>query len=255
MAEKDQSERQKEKEKIKSTLVKDSYQEHYIKLLGSKENYDEFIDKALNYPTRAIRVNTIKAQVDDIKKRLTEKGWSLRPVEWCNGAFYIEKEGRRDVGNLVEHALGYIYVQEPSSMIPPLALNPKQGEMALDAAAAPGSKTTQMAALMQNKGLIVANEKDMRRITSLKANLERMGVSNTIITHLDGRRIRLEGFDKILLDAPCSGTGTLSKSLKSLEMWNPKGIEKLARLQSQLLEHAYHMLKPGGVMAYSTCSL
>ena len=249
------SERQQEKEKIISSMVKESYQEHYTKLLGSKQQYEEFLDKALNYPTRAIRVNTIKAKVDDVKKRLKDKGWKLRNVEWCNTAFYIEKEDRRDVGNLEEHALGYIYVQEPSSMIPPLALSPKPDEMVLDVAAAPGSKTTQMAALMQNKGLIVANEKDMRRITSLKANLERMGVSNTVITHLDGRRINLEGFDKILLDAPCSGTGTLSKSLKSLEMWNPKGIEKLARLQGQLLEKAYNMLKPGGVVAYSTCSL
>ncbi len=245
-----------EKEKIKKTMIKEKYKEHYIKLLGSEEEYNLFIDKALDYAKRSIRVNTLKTTVEELKKRLEEKNWKLKPIEYIKEGFYIEKEDRRDIGNLEEHALGYFYVQEASSMIPPLILNPKKHTTTLDLAAAPGSKTTQIAAIKQNTGIIIANEIDYNRITALKANLERMGVKNTIITNKDGRNLKFKTqFEEILLDAPCSGTGTLSKSLKSLTMWNPKGLERLQKLQLQLLEKAYTLLKPGGTLVYSTCSL
>ncbi|MFT4309771.1 MAG: NOL1/NOP2/sun family putative RNA methylase [Candidatus Woesearchaeota archaeon] len=244
-----------EKEKIKNSLIKESYKKHYISLLGSITEYERFIDAALDHPRRAIRVNTLKADHDMVVERLKDKGWKLESIPWYNYGYYIEREDRRDIGNIMEHALGYYYIQEPSSMIPSLILDPKPHDIVLDMAAAPGSKTTQMAMMMDNKGLIIANELDYSRIIALKANLERMGVSNTIITNKDARHIRMEGFDKILLDAPCSGTGTLSKSLKSLEMWNPKGLTRLSRLQLSLLVHAYSLLKAGGRLVYSTCSL
>ena len=248
--------RLEEKEKIKKTMIKEKYKKHYIKLLGSEEEYNLFIDKALDYAKRSIRVNTLKIKVEELKRRLEEKNWNLKQISFIKEGFYIEKEDRRDIGNLEEHALGYFYVQEASSMIPPLMLNPKKHTLTLDMAAAPGSKTTQIAAIKENTGVIIANEIDYNRITALKANLERMGVLNTIITNKDGRNLNFKKkFDNILLDAPCSGTGTLSKSLKSLTMWNPKGLERLQRLQTQLLEKAYELLKPGGTLVYSTCSL
>ncbi len=245
-----------EKEKIKKTMIKEKYKEHYIKLLGSEEEYELFINKALDYAKRSIRVNTLKITVKELKERLEKKGWSLKQIDYIKEGFFIEKEERRDIGNLEEHASGYFYVQEASSMIPPLVLNPKKHTLTLDIAAAPGSKTTQIAALKENTGLIIANEIDYNRISALKANLERIGVYNTIITNKDGRNLNFKTkFDQILLDAPCSGTGTLSKSLKSLTMWNPKGLERLQRLQLQLLEKAYSLLKEKGTLVYSTCSL
>lgn len=246
--------RQQEKDAIKAR-VKPAYREHYIGLLGSEEEYERFIDAALEFPRRVIRVNTLKISVQDCVSRLREKGWSLEPIEWCDHAFTIERSDRRDVGNLEEHALGYIYVQEASSLIPPLVLDPQPGDVVLDIAAAPGSKTTQMAQYMHDSGVIIANELDYSRLASLKANLERCGVSNTVVIKKDGRHISLSGFDRILVDAPCSGTGTISKSLKPLEMWNPRSLKRLCRIQGGLLEHAYSLLRGGGVLVYSTCSL
>ena len=248
------NDRQAEKEAIKAQ-IKPAYREHYVELLGSEDEYESFIDAALEFPKRVVRINTLKVGVEACIERLREKGWSLAPVPWCSYAFTIERADRRDVGNLEEHALGYLYVQEASSLIPPMILEPLPGEIVLDIAAAPGSKTTQLAQLMENRGVIVANELDYARLASLKANLERCGVANTLVTNLDGRHIKLSGFDRILVDAPCSGTGTLSKSLKPLEMWNPKSLPRLCRIQSGLLDHAYALLRPGGVLVYSTCSL
>lgn len=246
--------REAEKEAIKAS-VKPAYREHYVELLGSEDEYERFIDAALEFPKRVIRINTLKATRDEVVERLRAKGWFLEPVPWCADAFTIERSDRRDVGNLEEHALGLIYVQEASSLIPPIVLDPRPGETVLDLAAAPGSKTTQLAAMMENTGLILANELDYARLASLKANLERCGVENAVVINRDGRHVTLAGFDKILLDAPCSGTGTLSKSLKPLEMWNPKSLKRLCRIQAGLFDHAYALLRPGGSMTYSTCSL
>lgn len=248
------ADREAEKEAIKRS-IKPAFKEHYVELLGSEAEYERFIDAALEFPKRVIRINTLKADREAVVSRLRAKGWSLEPVAWCADAFAIERSDRRDVGNLEEHALGLVYVQEASSLIPPIVLDARPGELVLDLAAAPGSKTTQLAAMMRNTGLILANELDYARIASLKANLERCGVENAVVTNKDGRHLALSGFDRVLLDAPCSGTGTLSKSLKPLEMWNPRGLKRLCRIQSGLFDRAYDALRPGGVMTYSTCSL
>ncbi|MBW3013689.1 NOL1/NOP2/sun family putative RNA methylase [Candidatus Woesearchaeota archaeon] len=208
-----------------------------------------------DYLRRSIRVNTLKISVADLKKRM--KSWNLKQVPWCKEGFWIEhKEGRRDIGNTIEHSLGYIYVQEAASMIPPVVLGAKPGERILDLCASPGSKTTQIAAMMKNKGLLVANDISSERMKSLGINLERFGVMNTIITMMKGQYLKDKGllFDRILVDAPCSGTGTIRKSYKTLKMWNPTMVRRLSALQKQLAETAYSMLKPGGTMVYSTCS-
>ncbi len=164
---------------------------------------------------------------------------------------------RTDLGNLKEHSLGYIYIQEAASMIPPLVLNPEENDIILDISAAPGSKTTQIAALMNNKGLIIANDYRYDRIKALSINLQRCGVLNTIITLMEGKRFskaRIK-FDKILLDAPCSGTGAIRKSLKTLKMWNPNMFKKLAGIQKQLISVSFDLLKENGTLVYSTCSI
>ena len=185
--------------------------------------------------------------------------WKLEQVPWFKEGFNIEniKTGRRDVGNLVEHALGYIYVQENASMIPPVVLAPEENEIVLDMCASPGSKTTQIAQMMKNTGLIVANDYTYQRMKPLSMNLQRCGVINAMTTIMNGQAFKKKGieFDKILVDAPCSGTGTIRKSLKTLRIWNPNMVKRLGGTQKQLIETGFNILKEGGEMVYSTCSV
>jgi NOL1/NOP2/sun family putative RNA methylase len=145
-------------------------------------------------------------------------------------------------------------------MLPVIAMTPKEDELYLDICAAPGSKTTQAAAKMNNKGTIIANEVSMGRMRILASNLERCGVTNTIITRKEGRALARSfemqeiKFDKILVDAPCSGEGTIRSSPQTYLMWNPKTIKSLSHLQKQLFKKSFEQLKVGGEMVYSTCT-
>ena len=231
-------------------LIKPKFIERYKEICPE---YDKFIEASKAFPKKSIRVNTLKTSVNDLKKRITN--WNLKQIPWCKEGMWIKhEEGRKDIGNLLEHTLGYIYVQDGSSMIPPIVLDPQPGETILDMCAAPGSKTSQIAQYMKNKGTLVANDYKGIRLASLGINLNRCGVTNTIITLSPGHKIRGVKFDRILVDAPCSGTGTINKSFRILKEWNPKGIERLAATQKKLIENAFHLLKPGGTLVYSTCS-
>lgn len=165
-----------------------------------------------------------------------------------------------ELGRSLEHLLGYYYIQELASMLPVLVLNPKEGERVLDLCASPGSKTTQIAARMENSGLLIANEVKFGRMKILAANTERCGVMNMIMTRRDGialcKRFKQENFffDKILLDAPCSGEGTIRSTPATFEMWNIQTIENLSRLQKSLIASAIEILKPNGELVYSTCT-
>lgn len=233
---------------------KDKFIERYSKITDFK-TFKEF---SLAFLRRSIRVNTLKIQVESLKNRL-EGNWSLTPIPWCKEGFWIEhkKKERRDIGNLVEHALGYIYTQEAASMIPPLVLDPQPNEIILDMAAAPGSKTTQIAQMMKSTGLIVANDYATQRMKPLAINIQRCGITNALITKMNGQAFARKGleFDRVLLDAPCSGTGTIRKSLKTVAMWNPNMIKRLSKTQKQLIETAFSVVKEGGTLVYSTCSL
>jgi len=183
----------------------------------------------------------------------------LQQIPWCKEGFYIEhiKKERRDIGNLIEHTLGYFYTQEAASMIPPLVLEPEESDIVLDIAASPGSKTTQLASIMNNKGLLVANDYQTQRLKPLSINIQRCGITNCIITLMRGQWFKKSNieFDKILVDAPCSGTGTIRKSLKTLRIWNPNMVKRLSITQKQLIETAFNILKTNGTLVYSTCSL
>ena len=230
--------------------IKPAFAERYRQLT----DWDAFLSCSLTFLRKSIRVNTLKIPVAALRQRM--RNWRLAPIPWCPEAFWVEHaEGRRDIGNTLEHQLGYIYVQEAASLIPPLVLDPQPGEAVLDMCASPGSKTTQMAAMMQNKGALVANDYTGIRIKPLGINLQRCGVSNAIVTIMHGRRFRNLQFDKILVDAPCSGTGTISKSPKTLIMWNPHMVKHLAIVQRQLLAAAFQNLRPGGTLVYSTCTM
>ncbi|MDP7323038.1 MAG: NOL1/NOP2/sun family putative RNA methylase [Candidatus Woesearchaeota archaeon] len=234
------------------------FKEKFIERYENLTDFEEFKKYSLSFLRRSIRVNTIKIPIDELKKRL-EKNWDLEQIPWCKEGFYIEhiKKERRDIGNLIEHSLGYFYTQEAASMIPPLVLEPKESDVVLDIAASPGSKTTQIAAMMNNKGVLIANDYQIPRIKPLSLNIQRCGITNCIITLMQGQWFYNSNikFDKILVDAPCSGTGTIRKSLKTLRIWNPNMVKRLSITQKQLIETAFNILKQNGTLVYSTCSL
>jgi tRNA (cytosine49-C5)-methyltransferase len=233
--------------------LKDSFVEHYTQLLGN--DFGKFMEYSYTYLNKSIRANTLKISVPELIKRL-EGNWALKPVPWCKEGFWISG-ARTDIGNLPEHGLGYFYVQEAASMIPPVALSPEPGEVVLDMCASPGSKSTQIAAMMQNKGVLIANDINGERMKPLGINLQMSGVTNAIITLSKGHRLKALGsvFDRVLVDAPCSGTGTIRKSLKTLQIWNHLMVKRLAGTQKILIDTAFQILKPGGIMTYSTCSV
>ena len=163
----------------------------FIERYSKLTDWDKFKEYSLKFLRRSIRINTLKISVEECKKRL-EKKWILTQIPWCREGFWLEhKEGRRDIGNTIEHSIGYIYVQEAVSMIPPIVLNPKPGEIVLDMCAAPGSKASQIAALMENKGVLIANDYKGIRIAPLGINLQITGVTNEIITLMEGSFPRL----------------------------------------------------------------
>jgi tRNA (cytosine49-C5)-methyltransferase len=227
----------------------------FIQRYSKLTDWEQFKRYSLSFLRRSIRINTLLGTIKDIREGIEQKGWILDPIPWCKEGFWISHPERRDVGNLLEHHQGKIYVQEAVSMVPPLVLQPKPGDLVLDMCAAPGSKTTQMGAMMQNEGLIIANDLKGQRMQSLGINVQRSGMTNVIISLMHGKRFHEYQFDKILVDAPCSGTGTIRKSLKTIRIWNEGMIRKIAREQIELAENAFNNLKPGGEMVYSTCSL
>ena len=135
------------------------FKEKFIERYSKLTDFEVFKKYSLSFLRRSIRVNTLKMSINDLKRRL-EKTWNLDPIPWCKEGFWIEhkKKERRDIGNLIEHSLGYIYIQEAASMIPPIVLEPNKGEIILDMAASPGSKATQIASYMENKGILITKK-------------------------------------------------------------------------------------------------
>ena len=214
------------------------------KELTDIEEFKEYCAMSLR---KSIRVNTLKISVKDFLKRTK---LNLEKVKWCDEGFFVKD--RVTLGNLKDHFLGHFYVQEAASMLPPLVLDLKN--KILDMCAAPGSKTGQIAAMMKNKGLIIANDDNYLRLKALSLNLQRLGIANVVVTNMKGYFIK-EKFDSILLDAPCSGTGTIRKSPGTVEIYNPKMIRKLCGDQKGLINNAFNILNKGGSLVYSTCSL
>ena len=210
---------------------------------------------------KSVRVNTLKISVADFLARTAQYGWRLTPVPWCAEGFWIERDDESlPLGSVAEHLSGLFYIQEASSMLPVTALfaAAPDAQQVMDMAAAPGSKTTQLAALMHNRGAILANEYSASRVKVLHANISRCGVSNVALTHFDGRVFGAalpEQFDAILLDAPCSGEGVVRKDADALRNWTLASTEAIAATQRDLIDSAFHALRPGGVLIYSTCTL
>ncbi len=206
-----------------------------------------------------LRVNTLKYDIQNLMKDFKELNIKFERVPWYNDALIIKNAREKDIQKLELYKNGYLYIQSLSSMIPPLVLAPKPGEMALDMTAAPGSKSTQMACLMENKGYILANELDKIRVEKLKYNVEMQGAS--IIEVMNGRGEKLgenfeQKFDKVLLDTPCSGEGRfIATKPMSYKNWSEKTINDLTKMQKKLFASACKALKSGGELVYSTCTI
>lgn len=225
-------------------------------------SFDAFIDACQRPLRRSIRVNTLKITVDDFLALVAPYGWQLTPVPWCAEGFWIERENADEIplGSAAEHLSGLFYIQEASSMLPVAALfaDGAVPTRVMDVAAAPGSKTTQIAARMENHGMLLANEFSASRVKVLHANISRCGIANTALTHFDGRVFGAalpECFDAILLDAPCSGEGVVRKDPDALKNWSLASNQEIASTQRELIDSAFHALRPGGTLVYSTCTL
>ena len=181
---------------------------------------------------------------------------SLKKHPIVKNAFIYDKD-ELDLGKSIYHELGCFYLQEPSAMLPAYLLSPESGDLVLDLCAAPGGKSMQASLLMNNEGLIISNDIAKNRAFSIVENAERLGRGNLLITNNDFASIYdrfLNTFDKIILDAPCSGSGMFRKENKMLEDWSYQKVLKYAEIQKDLILMCYKMLKPGGTMVYSTCS-
>ncbi len=202
---------------------------------------------------KSIRVNTIKIDREKLYERLC-RNFEIREIPWYENGFFV-KEG--EISKTVEYYLGYYHIQEASSMLPPLAMQLEKNDNVLDLCAAPGSKTTQMAMMMENNGLIIANDVNIKRIRALAHNIQKSGVINCIITNYNGIHFWRTGYkaNKILLDVPCTASGKIIKNKKIAEKWNFNRVIRMSKLQKKLIESAYKCLMEDGIIVYSTCSL
>ncbi len=170
---------------------------------------------------------------------------------------YLYNKNEYELGKSIYHALGCFYLQEPSAMVPAYLLHANENDVVLDMCAAPGGKSVQTSFLMNNRGLIISNDLSRPRTSSIVENVERLGLGNVVVTNNDLSLIAnryQNAFDKIILDAPCSGSGMFRKDDKMIKDWSYNKVIKFAETQKQLIEIAYDMLKPGGIICYSTCS-
>lgn len=219
-------------------------------LLGTE--YPNFISTYDDPASRGLRINTLKLTTHEY---MHNTPFTLAPIPWCEEGFYYPTDERP--GKHPAHAAGLYYIQEPSAMAVVDVLDPKPGERVLDLAAAPGGKATQIAIQMKNQGLLIANEVHPARAKALSENVERMGITNTIVTNEEVHRLTARYpsyFDRILLDAPCSGEGMFRKDEGARLEWSPESVKLCSTRQIELLEHAAKLLKPRGRLVYSTCT-
>lgn len=205
------------------------------------------------------RVNTLKASVKEVLEDMRKGGIKFSNSSLMKEAFIVSKGGKGKISKLSSYKEGKLYMQNLSSMLPPLFLDLEKDINILDMCAAPGSKSTEMAAILNNRCRIVANEIDDIRRERLKYNVEKLGADCIEVIGGDGRRLGTlfpEAFDRVLLDAPCSGEGTIAmKEPRTYRGWNKTIVRRHSKLQKELLESGINALKPGGILVYSTCTI
>ena len=231
--------------------LKTEFTERMKKMLG--DEYEEFYNAYINAPLYSgIRINTLKANAKDTVLSATGE---LEPVLWCKNGFYADKTIIS--GNHPLHCAGLFYFQEPSAMAVVEALPLNEGDKVLDLCAAPGGKSTQAAAKLGKNGILVANEIVKKRADILSENIERMGISNAIVTNETPQKLcekYTAFFDKVIVDAPCSGEGMFRKEPQAVTEWSIEHTVSCGVRQKNILECAVKMLKAGGMLVYSTCT-
>lgn len=217
------------------------------------KDWGEEVDPSTVKIRQALRVNTLKISESKLVKLLKGKGVKLEKIPYLDNAYFFESTF--SLASSPEYLFGYFYIQDAASQLSVKALDPKPGELVLDMCAAPGGKTTQISAMMENSGTVIALDVKTERINSLKNNLERLDCKNVLVYNKDAEYASDLGmkFDKILLDAPCSGNFCIDQdwfSKRKVSDFNEK-----AFIQKRLLQSGVRCLKPGGILVYSTCSL
>jgi len=229
-----------------------------LRLIVPANRYDAVVRTFDREKPVSFRVNTLKVHVRDLLESFKQQGFKTGNVPWMREAFLLQNRSQRDLERTLEYERGLIYLQNLSSMVPPLVLDPRPGEKVLDLAAAPGSKTTQMAARMNNEGMLEAVDENEVRIEKLKANLDRQGVAIAETIRVNGAVVgndRPERYDRVLLDAPCTAEGRFfTGSPRSFSYWRAEKVRKTAREQKRLMLSALRALKVGGTLVYSTCT-
>lgn len=240
-----------------ATEVSQKIYDYFSSLYGS-DSADKYLQFIEQDSAHYIRVNTAKISREVLSNLLYEKyAIKTEPINHFDKVLKI-LEGNERIGKTVEHVLGFYYIQSLSSMMPPLILNPTGDDDVLDLCGAPGSKSTQIAELMNNHGTLVINEVDNERIKSLVFNLERMNVINASVIHSKGEvlsKVYDDHFTKVLVDAPCSGLGIIQKKGEVSNWWSLDHVDRLQHLQMRLLVAAIKMAKVGSEIVYSTCTL
>ena len=244
------------------TIASDSV---LLKAVGNwRENSEKWLEYSIERLNETVRVNPLREDIVWVENWLEEIGGTK--IEWFTGVGsawnlpFPRGKAEGDVKIILSalHETGRLTRQEAVSMIPAIVLDAKPGELVLDMCASPGSKTTQIAEHLEGSGIVMANEIASSRINTLVANVKRHGSITPIITHHDGRfipKVPKTGFDKILVDAPCTGSATTRKNPDVWKKWLPSGGKSLHKLQLELLLKAINLTKPGGKIVYSTCSL
>ena len=242
--------------RVKTKISNEVYE--YLSRIYGKESADKYLNFVEERPSYYVRINPLKVTKDELIKKLQKRyninsdSFDLLP----DTLKFHERE--EDLGKTLEIALGYYYIQGFSSMLPALVLNPTKEDKVLDLCSAPGSKTTQIAEMMENKGTLVVNEIQLDRIKALIYNLDRLNILNAGVIHSKGEilsKYYQNYFDKILVDAPCSGLGIMQKRIEVNNWWSLDRVNRLHDLQVRLLVAAIKMLKVGGEVVYSTCTL
>lgn len=217
-------------------------------------NVQELMDKMEKPPAQYIRVNTLKTSREELEDRLRSKGFGLKSTV-IPEAFAVNK-APMTIGATNEYLLGHYYIQDLSSCMAVDAMEVSENQASLDIAAAPGGKTTFIAQRMKNAGSIIALEPNKRRARSMSFNLARCGVYNTAILTMDGlqaEKLHMK-FDRVLLDAPCSCEGVIAKDATRKTSHTPQDVDHCSAIQDKLIEIAAKVIKPGGILVYSTCS-
>lgn len=230
--------------------------ERYLKLFG-EARIVEFLEGNERKLVPTIKVNTLRISQEDLYERLTNKGFLLDPIPFIPDAFYVKSEPF-SIGATTEYLLGDYYIQGAASMIPSLLLKPNSQDLVIDMCAAPGGKTIQLAQSMKNEGILFALDLSRDRMKSLRSNLARCGVKNVIAIRMDAAilgELKIHGISKILLDAPCSGSGLIPSDPTRKMSRGYEDITSCSVTQLKLISVAINALEPEGELVYSTCSL